>query len=157
MPAENTWIVITRVDLDDYLLGAGMDAFSSAALEVGQTDPFLRIMPDVAARIRAEVRGCKANKVSNLANSIPPDLKTSACALIIEQMATRLSMGLPLTEAMKTAADKADKYLVRISRCEVPITEPDDPQTTSDVQNGSIIETVQEGNSGNSREELERL
>jgi hypothetical protein len=155
--SETTWIVIARSDLDDYLLGAGVEALSTAALSPGQTDPFLRVMPDVATRIRAEVRGCRSNKVSNLANSIPPDLKTSACALIVEQMATRLAMGLPLNDDMKKAADKADKYLVRISRCEVPITQPTDPQTTSDVQTGGLIETVQEGNTGNSREELNRL
>lgn len=157
MATETTWIVIVRSDLDDYLVGAGMDALSSAALSPGQTDPFDRIMPDVAARIRAEVRGCKSNRVSTLPSSVPPDLKSHACALIVEQMQTRLSIGVPLNEDQKRAADKAEKYLARVSRCEVPIAQPTDPESSNTVQSGATVQTVQDGNSGNSREDLSRL
>lgn len=142
--AETTWIVITEDDLNDYLVGAQMDALKSAALAEGQDNPFDRVMPDIAARIRAEVRACVRNRVSNLANSIPPDLKAYACYLIIEAMQTRLSGAgaLPLTDDQKTQASEARKYLRRIATCEVPIAQPTDPETTDDVQRaGSITVT----------------
>lgn len=154
---ETNWIVLALEDLNDYLVGAQMDALTSAALASGQTNPFGRVMPDVAARIRAEVRGCKSNRVSNLADSIPPDLKWVAAYLVIEAMNTRLSLAVPLTEDQKTLISDAKKYLTRVSQCAVPIAQPSDPESVSDVQSGGMVETAQEGNSGNSREELSRL
>lgn len=132
--AETKWIVIAESDLNDYLVAAQMDALKNAALASGQTDPFPRVMPDIASRIRAEVRGCAINKVSNLANSIPPDLKADACFLIIEAMSARLSPALPLNQDQKDACREARAYLKRIAACEVPITQPDDPQDPADVQ-----------------------
>jgi hypothetical protein len=157
MATETTWIVIQEEDLDDYLVAPQMDALKNAALAIGQDNPFDRVMLDIAARIRAEVRACKSNQVSNLANSIPPDLKTYACYLIIEAMTVRLSIGISLTEDQRTQCSEARRYLRRIANCDVPIAQPTDPDTADDIQRGGKIETVQEGNSGNSREELGRL
>jgi hypothetical protein len=143
--AETKWIVIAESDLNDYQVAAIMDALKSAALATGQTDPFARVMPDIASRIRAEVRGCKTNTVSNLTNSIPPDLKWVAVYLIIEAMQSRLP-GVALDEGIKNIIADAKKYLQRVSECKVPIAQPDDPQIPPDVQpaSGTPLITVPE-------------
>jgi hypothetical protein len=142
--SETVWIVIAESDLNDYLVGAQMDALKNAALASGQTNPFARVMQDVASRVRAEVRACRTNKVSALANSVPPDLKSSACNLIIEVMQGRLAGAgaLPLTEDQKDACREARDYLKRIAECKVPIAQPSDPDTANDIQVAGSIEAT---------------
>jgi hypothetical protein len=158
MPDETTWIVIQDEDLDDYLVGAQMDALRSAALATGQDNPFDRVMPDVAARIRAEVRACRSNQVSALPNSIPPDLKTYACYLIIEAMTVRLSIGISLTDDQRTQCSEARKYLRRIADCEIPIAQPTEPEPSDTVQqHGGMIESVGDRPIRTSRDQTSRL
>ncbi len=135
------WITIESTDLDDYLVAAQTAALRSAALGAGQTDPFSRVMPDVCSRIRAEIRACPANQVSETANSIPPELKSIACALLIEAMQARLPM-LKLTEDQKKAADEGRKYLARIAKCEIPVEQPDDPLDPDSMQRPGGVELL---------------
>lgn len=151
-----TWIVIDADDLNDYLVAAQVDAMQSAALAVGQTDPFGAVMPDVAARIRAEIQGCPRNRVSATANAIPPSLKSIACLLVIESMQARL-VGLTLTEEQKTLIKDGRDYLKRISKCEVPIDEPADPLDPPGVQKGGYIEVVTSETRRTSRDKLSGL
>jgi len=128
----SAWIVLTTADLSDYQVAALVDAARSAALGSGQTDPFLRVMPDVATRIRAEVRGCASNRVSLTENAIPADLKSVGIYLVLEAMLARLS--LQMSDELRTLVKDAKDYLKRVSRCEVPIDQPDDPDETPSVQ-----------------------
>jgi hypothetical protein len=121
-----TWIVITTADLNDYLVAAQAAAIRTAALGSGQTDRFGRVMPDVAARIRNEIQACARNRISATANAIPPELKTIACHLIIEAMQSGIP-GLELTEDQRNLIRDGRRYLERIAKCEVPVSEPDDP------------------------------
>lgn len=136
-----TWIVITVEDLNAYLVAAQVAALRTAALGAGQADPFSVVLPDVAARIRAEIQGCRTNEVSATPNSIPPELKSYACHLILEAMQTRIP-GLHLTVEQKTQANEARKYLARIARCEVPVAQPADPLEPGGVQRGGIIQVA---------------
>jgi hypothetical protein len=137
----SAWIVIAATDLNDYLVGAQVNALRTAALAAGQADPFNAVMPAVAARVRAEVQGCKTNQISATANSVPPDLKRETVLLILEAMQTRLP-SLKLTEDQRSQIDRAYDYLKRIARCEVPISQPDDPLSPSNVQKGGDAELV---------------
>lgn len=150
------WITISAEDLNDYQVAKIVTAARTKALASGQADPFDVVMPDVAARVRAEIRGCKSNRVSLTPNSVPPDLRSQTVLLIIEAMQSRLP-GVQLDEGIRGMIKDAKDYLRRISLCQVPIGIPDDPEPVSDVQSGGMIETAAVGNSGNSRDELNRL
>jgi len=130
MPA---WIIIATTDLNDYLVGAQASAIRLAAVATGQTDRFLRVMPDVAARIRSEIQACPRNALSLTANSIPAELKTIACNLIIEAMQSGIP-GLELTEDQRNLIRDGRDYLKRISKCEIAVTQPIDPEPTPGVQ-----------------------
>ena len=83
MPA---WITISLTDLNDYLVGAQVNALNSSALASGQSDRFTRVMTDMVNRIRTKIEGCPRNFISATALTVPPELKWVACYLIIEAM-----------------------------------------------------------------------
>lgn len=150
------WITISAEDLNDYQVAAYINAARTAALEAGQADPFDVVMPDIVNSVRDEVRACPRNRVSATPLSVPPSLRSQTIYLIIEAMQGRLP-GFALDDGIKTLVKDAKERLKRISLCEMPIDQPDDPLAVDDVQRGGLVETVQAGNSGNSREELNRL
>ncbi len=135
------WISITPDNLNDYLAAAQVSAFRTKALAAGQSDPLVEIITDVARRIRTEIRGCPSNRVSATDGALPPELKSTAIALIVEAAQTRLP-GLKLTDEQKRAADNARAYLLRIARCEVPVSAPDNPQEPPTEQRGGRVEVV---------------
>lgn len=128
------WIVITAANLNDYLVGAQAAAIRTAAVAAGQTDRFTAVMPDVAARIRNEILSCSRNRLDVTANSIPPELKTVACLLILEAMQAGIP-GLAMTDDQRTLVKDARDYLKRIAKCEIAVTAPavaiDPPDTQS--------------------------
>jgi hypothetical protein len=154
------WITITADDLNDYQAGKLINAARTKALAAGQTDPFPKVAADIVANVRAQVRRRRSNRVSLTPNSIPPDLRKQTILLIIETMQSRLP-GVSLDDDIKTLIKDAKDYVNRVGAAEInnpiPIAIPDDPEPIDDVQRGGMIETVQDGNSGNSREELSRL
>jgi hypothetical protein len=154
-----SWINITADDLRDTKASALVDAFQSAALGAGQTDPVPRAIIKVCDRIRAEIQSSKKYLVSATPHSIPPSLVELAGNLIAWRMQGRLNvMGtVPITDQDKIDHNEDLKYLERIALGKVTIEVPDDPETVPEVQSGGMIETAQEGTSGNSREDLQRL
>jgi hypothetical protein len=128
--------MLTADHLNDYQVAKIVVTLRTKALAAGQADPFTIVMPDIVARIRAEVRGCASNTVSANANTIPPDLKSHAIYLIIEAMQSRLP-GLFLSADMKRLIADAKDYLKRVSKCEVPIGAPSEPETTSEIQSAA--------------------
>ncbi len=152
----SAWITLTADDLNQYQAAKLIAAARSKALAAGQPDPFDEVMPDVVNRMRDDIRGCKSNRVSATLLSLPPGLRGEGVLLTIEAMQSRLP-GISITDDLRTLITDAKKRVIRISKCEVPIEIPDDPETIPEVQTGSLIEQAQAGNSGNSREELQRL
>lgn len=134
------WIVITPEHLDDYLVGVAMEALRETALADGQDDPFGRIMPDVAQRIRNEVAACRVNQLDPTPHSIPPETKTTACLLIIEAMQGRLPR-VKLTEGQEKMLEDGRNMLRRISRCEYPVTQPDNA-IPAPVQASGAVQVV---------------
>lgn len=134
------WLILTPSDLDDYLAAPQVAALRAAALGSGQTDPFLRVMPDVASRIRAEIQGCPRNRVSATPQSIPPNLKSIACLLILEALQARIP-GLSLTPEQKTLIADGRDYLKRIGRGQAPVEAPDDPEPSA-IQPSSGLQRV---------------
>ncbi len=137
----STWVTIIAEDLRDYLVAAQVTALRTVALGTGQTDPFDRVTEDVVARIRAEIQACPRNRVSVTPFTIPPDLKSYACHLIIEAMQTRIPR-FELSDSQKKQADEARAYLRRIAECKIPVEMPDDPVSAPTVQSSSGISVV---------------
>ena len=135
-----SWIVLTTDDLRAHVPSAQVDALLTAALGQGQADPFGAAMPEIASRIRAEVRGNSKNLVSATPNAIPDDLKGYAVALIVEVMQGRLL--LALNDDQVRAANNARDYLKRVAAGDVPIAKPDDPQSPDDVQKAGQLQMV---------------
>lgn len=124
--ATEAWIVPTVDDLSAYLAASGMTALREAALAVGQDDPFEEHMPSVVAKVRAYIKGCKSNVLSETENSIPRSLKGITCLLIIEAMEGRLP-GVSLTERQSKALERGIDDLKMVASCDLPVTSPDDP------------------------------
>jgi hypothetical protein len=131
------WVTVAASDLDTYLTGIKVDALQTAALSAGQTDPFIDAHVDVIARIRNKIKSCSNYVVSATANTIPPELKSAACWLILEAMNARvgLSRGIQLTEDQKTLIKKFEDDLTAISKCDLVVSTPTDPEENN-VQAG---------------------
>lgn len=135
------WILIVVTDLNDYLVGAQMNALRTAALAAGQADPFTNVMHDITSRIRLKIESCKTNQVSATVYTVPPECKWIACYLIIEAMQTRLP-GLKLTEEQKEQIKSAKAELNLIAKCDSVVTLPTDPLVPPDAQLGGSIEVA---------------
>lgn len=151
-PAASTvpWVTLVVTDLDDYLVGQQRAALSSKALAAGQTDPWNRHWPDVANRVRAEVRGrpphpqtgAVQNLVSRTPLSIPPSLRWVACLLLVDAMQGRLAVVQGLTEDQVRRVKDATGYLRRVSEGDVPVETPPDPEVVPTVQQAGGPEVV---------------
>ena len=134
-----TWITIEVGDLNQYQAAKLILAARTKALAASQPDPFLEVMPDVINQMRGDIRGCPRNKISATALTVPPGLRGAAVLLTIEAMQARLP-GITITEDLRTLIDDAKSRIKRISKCEIPIEQPDDPLDPDDVQRAGSIE-----------------
>ena len=149
----NSWIVIAVDDLNDYLVGAQMSALRASALATGQADPFTNIMHDRANYVRNRIS--KRIQISLTPYAVPPELKTSACWLIIESMQTRIP-SLKLSEDQKRLIDRAYKDLDIAATPELPITVPDDP-VVPNVDPGGGAELVTKADRQRTRDKMSGL
>lgn len=134
------WLVITTAHLDDYMIAAQAGALRTAALGAGQTDPFGRVMPDIAAYLRQRIRS-GGFSVSATASALPPEMKWAACYLILEALQTRIP-GLSLTPDQKTKCEDAKRWIDRISSGTEEPSKPDDPEGTPDVQTSTFTPRI---------------
>jgi hypothetical protein len=137
----SAWLTLSLADLNDYLVGAQVNALNSAALAAGQTDRFTRVMTDMVNRIRVKIEGCPRNRVSATPLTIPPELKWVACYLIIEAMQAGVP-GLKLTDDQRNLITRAAEQLTRIADGKETVSLPPDPQNPPDVQRGGSTELV---------------
>jgi hypothetical protein len=116
-----TWNTILTEDVYDYLAAEQVAALESEALGDDQEDPLPSVIEDVAQRIRAEVRANPSNVVDSTENSIPPELRGAAMALIVEAAQARLPV-LEMTDDQVRLANAARALLKRVATGEIPIT-----------------------------------
>lgn len=135
-----TWVTITADDLADYSVGIKITALRTQALEEGQTDPFDRVMPDVAEIVRGYLARGGRNQLSETPNSVPPEAKAHFCWIVIEALQARLP-GLSLQEEETRMIDRAWQWLRDVARGEIAISTPDDP-IAAPVQSGGAITVV---------------
>lgn len=122
----SNWITLSPTDLHPYLQAAQVDALREEALAPGQADPVVAVLADVVERIRASVRASPANRLSQTAGSIPPELRGVAAMLAIESAQTRLP-ALALTADQVRAANNARKFLDHVRVGLIAVTTPSDP------------------------------
>lgn len=136
----STWITLTVADLRAYLVGAQITALQTAALGSGQSDPVEDIIDEIVGGVRLAIASCDHNVLSATADSIPPELKAEACALIIEAAQPRLK--LKLSDDQKDAANNARRKLERIAECKLKVSTPADPETTETAQKNNGVSVV---------------
>jgi hypothetical protein len=129
-----TWSPLTPDDVLACLLGPQVDILRQRQLNPGQADPLPALIADVTARVRAEIRGNRRNRVELDACLLPPELKLAAAHLALESLQARLP-NLALSADQMRLADDARALLARVASGQVPITVPAQPaadlETTS--------------------------
>jgi hypothetical protein len=110
-------------------------------LAPGQTDPLPVIIADVTARVRAEVRGNRRNRVERDPCLLPPELKLAAVHVALESLQARLP-NLALTADQIRLADEARTMLARVARGEVPITVPAQPESDLEASSPYGLEVL---------------
>lgn len=155
----SAWINLTEDDLRNSKASALVDAYGSAALGPGQANPIDDTIAAVSKWIRVKIQASRKYQVSATPDAIPPGLQQLAMRLITWDLQDRIDVAgaLPPTERDRINHSNDLRELDLIAKGETPLEVPDDPETTPEVQSGSLIEQAQAGNSGNSREELSRL
>lgn len=116
------WISLTVGDLMDGKAAALVTALQTSALGTGQTDPTQNILDAVTTRIRAEVRGCAANRLDADPSKIPASLKGVAVRMVLREMESRLQLALTPDEIREEQQDLS--LLQRVSQCQIPVEQP---------------------------------
>jgi hypothetical protein len=127
-----SWSPLTPDDVLACLLGPQVDALRQRQLNPGQADPLPALIADVTARVRAEIRGNRRNRVEVDPCLLPPELKLAAAHLALESLQARLP-NLALSADQARLADDARALLIRVARGEVPITVPVQPAKDLEV------------------------
>lgn len=132
------WIHLSTADIEDYLIAAQLQALRNQALGDTQDDPVTQATLDITQRVRAEVASCPRNRISATLESIPPELKVSAIALIIEAAQSRIPY-FGMTEEQARNADNARALLERVAAGTFAITQPSDPHDNSTLSSGGSV------------------
>lgn len=127
------WSAIIVDDLFPYLISAQIGALRTAALSTSspnQGDPFVQIMPNMAARVRAAISTCQNNSLSLTTNSVPPSAKWVLIWLVLEEMQTRIP-SLNFSKSQLLTISDCKQWLSDVAACKVAIEQPIDPDTDS--------------------------
>ena len=137
----SNWISISTEDVYDYLAAEQAAALQSEALGDTQADPLPTLIADVVARIRAEVRGNSSNVVDATSNTIPPELRGAAMALIVESAQARLP-SLEMTDDQVRLANAAGALLKRVADGDVGVTAGSTTTTTTTTETTTAVKVV---------------
>jgi hypothetical protein len=133
------WLSITPSDLEESKVAALVNALRTAALGAEQEDPVPGLIQGVVDRIRAEVAACDRNRVDADLTTIPKGLRLLAHRMILASAKNRLE--IPLTQDERTQARSDERYLERISRCELPVETPDSP-LNPDIEQAAPLKII---------------
>lgn len=148
------WIPITVTTLYEAKIAALVDACSTAAKKAGQDDRAAGLIQGVVDEVRNAVATCGSNRVDADETTIPKSLRRMAVVMILAQLKGALEE--PLTEDERNELRAVETRLRAVAKCEWKVEQPDTP-TVPEIQGGSEIETIEDGASGSSREDLKGL
>jgi hypothetical protein len=123
-----SWTALTSADVYAGLVAAQIDTLRNRALAPGQPDPLPILLADVTARVRAEIRTCRRNRLDQDPALLPPELKLAASHLVLEALQARLP-NLALTTDQLDLADNARQLLERVANGEVAVSKPSHPES----------------------------
>jgi hypothetical protein len=123
----SSWSILTSADIYSGLVAAQIDTLRNRALAPGQPDPLPTLIADVTARVRAEVRTCRRNRLEVDPALLPPELKLAASHLVLEALQARLP-NLVLTADQVRLAEQARLLLERVANGEIAISKPEQPE-----------------------------
>jgi len=151
MPA---WINISANDLRDYLLAEQVDALRSDERGAGQADPFINVSADIIRKVRSYIASNPENLVDSAELTIPPELKTDVCYLILAPLLGRLQIALSTDQGRML--DLAQTTLVALREKKLVVTRPDNAVAPA-VQGGSAVELASSTRRQATRESLAGL
>jgi len=131
----SNWKSISKQDLYDYLAAEQTDALGDEALGDGQENPLVAIIADVTQRVRAEIRANNGNILDPAADTLPPELRGAAIALIVEAAQARLP-SLALSADQTRLANAARALLKRVAAGDVGISPGGVPSGGDDDDDG---------------------
>lgn len=153
-PPMPAWITLVATDLHDYLLAEQVTALRTEALAAGQADPFGAVAPDLIRKVRMYIASNPANTVDASELTLPPELKTDVCYLILGPLLGRL--GIALTKDQETAIERAHSTLVGLRDGKLTVSKPTTP-VLPDVQATTGVEQASPGRRQVSRDDLNSL
>jgi hypothetical protein len=124
------WIRLRAEDLDVQLAPDQLQGILEAAAGRQGEDPLPRLVESIVAQIRAAVRSGKTVPLSADSQSVPEELWSDGCALLLERLQGRLP-ALRLSADQVRAADGARQRLRRVERGELQVSRPADPLPSS--------------------------
>lgn len=136
-----SWLTLTSADVLANLAAPQVEALRLRGLSPGQGDPLPTIIADVTARVRAEVRSNRRNRVERDETKLPPELKLAATHLVLESLQARLPNLALSTDQLRLMAE-AHVLLARVARGEVPIATPTEPESALEASSPYGLEVV---------------
>jgi hypothetical protein len=150
----SNWISITPDTLNEAGVAAALSAYSTAAKATGQDDRAPGLIQGVIDEIRMAVATHRANGWDADETTIPKSLKRFAVIMIIAELKNALED--ELTKSQQDALEYARKQIALVREGKLLINAPDTAETP-DVPATSTIETLVDGATGTSREEMAGL
>lgn len=125
------WIVPQMINLAVYCEYGKLVVINKQDLAAGQADRFTQAMVDVTATIRSRIQSVPGFVVSATANSIPGELMSQACQLILVMMQAAYP-ALGLTKDQVELFSQAQKFIDSIKADgDYRPTMPPDPMSVS--------------------------
>lgn len=147
----SNWTILTVDDLKAVAFGGIIDAAQASA--AGAVDPVAEAMADAVAVVRGAIS--TGNVLDQNPAAVPRSLRPLAARTAVFALMERVQIDLNADQRATRLADQA--RLTRIGDQKQRFEQADHPADSVEMQIGSTIDTVADGNSGNSRAELSGL
>lgn len=122
------WRALTADDVLAVLNNTEANAYRTKLLASGQADPITGLIEQVTREIRASIRSCRENTLSDDDDQIPEDAIDVACILVRHKLQNRYTIAI--TEDRREEWREAKRWLREVRACQVKIEQPDgDPET----------------------------
>ena len=145
------WIPLTIDDLKAVAFGGIIDAAQATA--AGANDPVAEAIADAVATVRGAIS--TGNTLDADPTTVPRSLRPLAARTAVFALMERVQFDLNADQRTTRQADLTRLGLITSQKQR--FEQADHPAGSAEMQPGEMIDTIAEGNSGNSRAELRGL